>query len=53
MKGRSGLRQLWTCAAAIAGAALISFASAPALAQADAYPSHPITLLVPFSARGS
>jgi tripartite-type tricarboxylate transporter receptor subunit TctC len=45
--------QLWNCAAAIAGAALIASASVPAPAQADVFPSHPITLLVPFAAGGS
>src|SRR5712671_3385314 len=54
MKGRTGLRlQLWTHAAAIVAATLISFTPIPAHAQADSYPLHPITLLVPFAAGGS
>jgi tripartite-type tricarboxylate transporter receptor subunit TctC len=38
---------------AAVGAALLAAAAAPGTAQAQAYPSHPVTIIVPFGAGGS
>src|SRR6266851_8706054 len=55
MRARPGLpSQPWTHAAAcILGAGLLAAAPIRAHAQADAFPSRPITILVPFAAGGS